>query len=65
RLGLVARVVAADRLFAAALAAARGVAQLDLDLVRRLKRALTDGLDLALPQGLALERRLAAMHPAT
>jgi enoyl-CoA hydratase/carnithine racemase len=61
RLGLVARVVAPPRLFATALATARRIARLDRELVSHLKRALSDGLDRSLEQGLALERRLAAL----
>lgn len=61
-LGLVSRIVPAARLSAAALALARGIARIDRDLVTRLKRSVTAGLDLSLAQGLALERRL-ARHP--
>ncbi len=64
QLGLVARIVAAPRLFASARAMAGRVARLDRDLVLRLKRCIGDGLDRLLDQGLALERRLArAPHP--
>jgi enoyl-CoA hydratase len=67
RLGLVVRVVAPARLFAAALSLARRVARLDRLAVTRLKRSVNEGLDGPLEQGLALERRLvcSSMHPRT
>ena len=58
RLGLVAEVVPPRRLLSAALAAARRVAAYDSQLVRRMKRAVKDGLDQPLQDGMALERRL-------
>jgi len=60
RLGLVAQVVAGSRLLPAAVAFARRIAAYDPRLVRRLKRAVCDGLDQPLARGLRLERRLAA-----
>lgn len=59
-LGLVSRIVHPDRLRATALRTARRYARLPPDLLRRLKRAINDGLDGTLADGLALERRLAA-----
>jgi len=59
RLGLVSRVVPPERLLDAACALARRVARLDRAAVGRLKRAVSDGLDLPLDHALALERRLA------
>jgi enoyl-CoA hydratase/carnithine racemase len=58
RVGLVARVVAPARLQAAARALARRVAHLDQAVVRALKRAINDGGDSPLQDGLALEARL-------
>ena len=55
-MGLVARVVPRARLMDAALRSARQAARLDAGLVRRLKRAVNDGLDLPLTSGLRLER---------
>ena len=66
RLGLVAQVVARPRLHATALAAARRIARHDPQLVRRLKRAVHDGLDQPLERALRLERRLAlSVAPAS
>lgn len=59
-MGLVSRVVHPDRLRATALRVARGYARLPPELLRRLKRAVNDGLDATLADGLNLERRLAA-----
>jgi enoyl-CoA hydratase/carnithine racemase len=60
RLGLVARTVPERRLLPAVLAEARRFARLDPPLVVRLKRAIHEGADRSLAEGLALERRLAA-----
>lgn len=61
RLGLVTRVVAPSRLVGTALATARRMARLDPTLVARLKRAVSDGLDRSLDQGLTYQRRAAAI----
>jgi enoyl-CoA hydratase/carnithine racemase len=61
RLGLIARVVAPERLIGTAVAMARRVARLDRALVAQLKRAVNDGLDRSINQGLALERRASTM----
>jgi enoyl-CoA hydratase/carnithine racemase len=61
RLGLVARVVAPARLLGAGVALARRVARLDRTVVAQLKRVVNNGLDRSLDQGLALERRAAAI----
>jgi enoyl-CoA hydratase/carnithine racemase len=58
---LVARVVSADELEATAMKLARSAAKLSPDLTRRLKRAVNEGLDLNLEDGLRLESRLAAI----
>lgn len=58
RLGLVSQVVAPARLDATAIALARRLTALPRTLIARTKRAISEGLDLSLPQGLALERRL-------
>lgn len=63
RLGLVAQVVARARLHTTALAAARRIAGYDPQLVRQLKRAVRDGLDRSLRDGLALERRRHGAEP--
>ncbi len=57
--GVVARVVPRGRLWAEVRALADAIARLDPALVRAAKRAVWDGWDLALADGLALERRLA------
>jgi enoyl-CoA hydratase len=58
RLGLVSRVVAAARLQAVALREAKRLARLPAALLAAVKRAVDEGLDLLLADGLALERRL-------
>ncbi len=58
RLGLINQVVPAARLNAAALRLARRLTALPQALVARVKRAVSEGLDLSLREGLALERRL-------
>lgn len=63
RWGLVARLTTPAGLLPAAHAMARRIARRDPDLLRRLKRAVRDGLDQPLPQGLALERVLATRGP--
>lgn len=66
RIGLAQRAVAASRLRATADALARRVAALDPDLVRAAKAAVRRGADLALAQGLGLERRLgSALGPSS
>ncbi len=59
-LGLVHAVVPRERLLATAEAWAARLAALPPGALRAAKRAVVDGLDLPLAQGLALERRLAA-----
>jgi enoyl-CoA hydratase len=59
RLGLVHRVVASDRLGAAAQALARRLARLDPRLVVAVRRSLRAAFDVSLADGRALERRLA------
>jgi enoyl-CoA hydratase len=58
RLGFVARVVPESSLLPAAIGFARNLCELSPGLVRRVKRAVRDGLDMRLAEGLALERRL-------
>lgn len=58
RLGLVARVVAPDRLPGVAVDLARRLCEVPRALLARTKRAVNEGLDLRLAEGLALERRL-------
>jgi enoyl-CoA hydratase/carnithine racemase len=58
QLGLVTRVVPRNRLHATAIDLARRVCALPASLVARAKRAVRDGLELSLPDGLALEARL-------
>jgi len=59
RIGLVNRVVSRKELLPAAEAMALGIAGRDPFAVRSAKRAVKQGLDLALEDGLALERRTA------
>lgn len=61
-LGLAARVVARGRLLSTALREARRFARMDPRLIARLKRAVREGAERSLAEGLALERRLAAVH---
>jgi enoyl-CoA hydratase/carnithine racemase len=58
RMGIVARVVPAHTLRTAAIDLARRLCELPPTLVARLKRAVNDGLEMTLADGLALERRL-------
>jgi enoyl-CoA hydratase/carnithine racemase len=58
RLGFVAQVVPSTRLMATAIDLARRLCELPPALVARAKRAVTEGLDMTLTGGLALERRL-------
>ncbi len=58
RLGLVSQIVPRARLDAIALELATRLTTLPRSLVARVKRAVCEGLDLSLRQGLALERRL-------
>jgi enoyl-CoA hydratase/carnithine racemase len=58
RCGLALRAVAPVRLDASARALARRLARLDPALLRAAKEAVRRGLDVPLPQGLGLERRL-------
>lgn len=60
RLGLVSRVVAAEQLDAEAGALADTLANLDAPAVRAVRRAVREGSELPLAQGLRLEARLAA-----
>lgn len=61
RLGIVTRVVAAETLGAAAVDVARRLCELPPALVGHAKRAVNDGLDVSLSEGLALESRLAKL----
>jgi enoyl-CoA hydratase/carnithine racemase len=60
RHGLVQRVVPRERLYAEAESLARKVLAQPLKAVRLAKRAVVEGTDLPLAEGLALESRLAA-----
>lgn len=60
RIGLVNRVVPKDKLLENAEEMARKIASHDPLAVRYAKQAVVKGLDLTLPQGLDLEKRLAA-----
>jgi enoyl-CoA hydratase/carnithine racemase len=60
RLGLVSRVVPADRLEAEVAALAQDLASLDRRVVQALRRAVREGADLPLEQGIRLEAALAA-----
>ena len=59
RYGLVQRVVPRDRLYSEAEALARKVLAQPAQAVRLAKRAVVEGIELPLAQGLALESRLA------
>jgi enoyl-CoA hydratase len=61
QLGIVARVVPPERLQAAAVDLARRVCELPPALVTGAKRAVTEGLNLPLADGLALERRIVSL----
>ncbi len=58
RLGFVARVVPEPALVPTAIGFARHVCEVSPGLLRRAKRAVCEGLDMRLAEGLALERRL-------
>ena len=60
RIGLVNAVVSREKLSPSAETIARGIAARDPVAVSRAKQAVRQGLDLALEDGIALERRLAA-----
>ena len=60
RYGLVQRVVPRDRLYAEAETLARKVLSQPPEAVRLAKRAVVEGIELPLAQGLALERRMGA-----
>ncbi|MBI4492769.1 MAG: enoyl-CoA hydratase/isomerase family protein [Chloroflexi bacterium] len=60
RRGIVSRVVPGDRLEAETEALAGDLAALDRRAVRAIRRAVREGVDLPLEQGLRLEARLAA-----
>jgi len=64
RYGLVQRVVVRDRLYAEAEALARKVLAQPVDAVRLAKRAVTEGIELPLALGLALEARTVAVAAA-
>jgi len=64
RHGLVQRVVPRDRIYAEAEALARKVLSQPAAAVRLAKRAVVEGIDVPLAQGLALEFRLAAQTTA-
>ncbi len=57
RAGLVTKIVLPKRLRAEALLRARRLARVPSDLLRALKRAVNEGLDLSLEQGLDWERQ--------
>lgn len=61
--GLVTRVVSAAQLDAAAVRLARDLNRLPASLVRDAKRAVNEGLNVPLAQGLRLERRLSRESP--
>ena len=61
RIGLAHTVVPADTLMQEATAAAQELAALDPSAISLAKRAIHEGADMPLAQGLALERRLAAL----
>jgi enoyl-CoA hydratase len=60
RIGMINQVVSKAELLEAAEGMARKIASFDPLAVRYVKRAVTGGLDLTLPQGLDLEKRLAS-----
>ena len=60
RYGLIQRVVPRDRLYSEAEALARKILAQPAQAIRLAKRAVVEGLELPLAQGLALESRLAA-----
>lgn len=59
RIGLVHQVVPRDELLPTARAWAERIASADQTAIRAAKRAVREGIELHLPDGLALERRLA------
>lgn len=61
RIGLAHSVVPADTLMQEAIAAAQELAALDPSAMSLAKRAILEGADMPLAQGLALERRLASL----
>ena len=61
RIGLAHIVVSTDTLMQEAIAAAQELAALDPSAMSLAKRAILEGADMSLAQGLALERRLAAL----
>jgi enoyl-CoA hydratase len=61
-LGIVARVVPATRLRTAAVDLARRLCELPPALVASTKRAVNEGLDLPLAEGLALEQRMGKLN---
>jgi enoyl-CoA hydratase/carnithine racemase len=61
RAGIVARVVAPARLMPTAIDLARRLCQLPQELVARVKRAVSAGLDMSVNEGLDLEKRLSDM----
>jgi enoyl-CoA hydratase/carnithine racemase len=65
RHGLVQRVVVRERLYAEAESLARRLLAQPQGTVRLAKRAVVEGIELPLAQGLALERRLAAVAIAS
>jgi enoyl-CoA hydratase len=60
RMGLVNRVVSKDKLLETAEEMAKKIASYDPIAVRNAKEAVVRGLDLSLPEGLDLEKRLAS-----
>jgi len=61
RLGIVSRVVALETPGAAAVDLGRGLCELAPAIVARTKRAVDEGLDVSLAEGLALEKRMAEL----
>jgi enoyl-CoA hydratase/carnithine racemase len=64
-MGLVHSVVPAEELESTARSWAQRIAGFPPEAVRAMKRAVREGLDLPLEQGLALERRLASLVAST
>ena len=60
RIGMINQVVSKTELLETAEGMARRIASFNPPAVRYVKRAVTEGLDLTLPQGLDLEKRLAS-----
>jgi enoyl-CoA hydratase/carnithine racemase len=59
---LVNRVVPADKLIETARGMAEKIAACDPDIIKGIKKAVVDGMDLPLAQGLDLEKMLAVQR---